>query len=142
MKNEDRKKRRHGLGPSGLLGWAKDVISTSKRKARKHKHQSASITPEQLVSLRVSSTHCCDGCGKKLDWFAVGTTRKPHLHHDHKTGKVHGFSAPWCNRSEGFIRRDLEEMKDSVGSQLEWFEYHFPELMLRIKENISKQVCS
>lgn len=136
MNNENRKKRRNGSGPSGLLGWAKDLIAASKARCHKHGYKSAQISPEELVVLRKNTTHCCDGCGRELKWCMDGSFKNPHLHHSHTTGEVYGFASEWCNTAEGRIRKQLSS-KESLSSQLRWFEFHFPELLSLYREKFS-----
>jgi len=44
----------------------------------------------------------CVMCGTELIWT---DKRRPHLHHDHETGEVKGFSHPLCNQAEGMLSK-------------------------------------
>jgi hypothetical protein len=115
-------KYRQGLGPSGLIGWAKHLILTWQQRSRKHGYALAKISPEELVVLRQNSTYCADGCGLKLKWNSK-IERNPCLHHDHKTGKVFGFIVPRCNLAEGILKK----IENSDPNKLiHWIASHFP----------------
>jgi recombination endonuclease VII len=112
-----------GVGPTGLLGWAKNIIAQINKTAKLGAYIGAKITPEELVHLREESTYCCDGCGEKLNWCTDGSFRNPSLHHNHKTGEVRGFTTAMCNRVEG----DFDRIGNGDSNlQRRWLEYHFP----------------
>jgi hypothetical protein len=39
----------------------------------------------------------CVLCGESLSWKNFATGKTPHLHHDHLTGEIYGFTHPVCN---------------------------------------------
>jgi hypothetical protein len=62
------------------------------------------ISASKLVSL-VQASKRCFGCNGLLDWNNKESRRRPHLHHDHITGEVHGFCHPTCNQAEGMLNK-------------------------------------
>jgi len=52
-------------------------------------------TPHSVVRAMMEDPNC-ERCGQPLPWqLGRGTT--PHLHHDHTTGEIFGFTHPVCN---------------------------------------------
>jgi hypothetical protein len=52
-------------------------------------------TPHLVIRKMMEDPNCVL-CGKPLKWFGVEET--PHLHHDHDTGQIYGFTHARCNR--------------------------------------------
>jgi hypothetical protein len=122
---------RHGTGLTGMSGWAKSLISTSRKEAQLDGYQMAKITPEELAVLRKNAAYCADGCGQKLKWCTDGSFRNPHLHHNHKTGEVYGFVTKYCNSAQGLFSRIGN---GNMELQVKWLEYHFPHITEYIAE--------
>jgi len=81
-------------------GWASGILSVARGAAHRRNYAAPQITPEDLVRLMSKSDECVM-CGSGLVW----TKPRPHLHHDHKTGEVKGFSHPNCNFAEGMLSK-------------------------------------
>lgn len=111
-----------GIGPAGMLGWAKALIAKNRRGALKHGYEPICITAKDLVILREKSKYCADGCGQKIIWSTGGTFGNAQLHHNHETGLVYGFVISRCNAAEGYVGK----IGDSA-AQARWFKYHFPD---------------
>lgn len=86
------------------LAWAKRRLAVATDGARKFGYHPPTITPETLVQL-IEESKTCYFCSQPLDWESNEKSRRPHLHHDHVTGNVLGFSHPHCNVIEGWISR-------------------------------------
>jgi hypothetical protein len=53
----------------------------------------------------------CWRCKQPLEWaFTVGKT--PHLHHNHKTGEIYGFTHPRCNPNA--LEHEIDELKQRI----------------------------
>ena len=99
------------------LGWAKKMVYYSKKTARKYGYKPAQITPEKLLALYDSSDVCVI-CNEQFDADIT-----PHLHHDHDTGKVHGYAHGMCNKAEGqFGVLTLKQ-------QVKFLQTQFPEVV-------------
>lgn len=52
-------------------------------------------TPHTIIRALMEDPNC-ERCGKPLAW-EFGRCKTPHLHHDHGTGEIYGFTHPICN---------------------------------------------
>ena len=62
----------------------------------------------------------CWRCGQPLDWSDLRIGYTPHLHHNHLTGDVYGFTHPWCNagwEKDMFDRLYATRFVRSLGEQ-------------------------
>jgi len=55
-----------------------------------------SDTPHSTVR-KLMDEPLCERCEQPLNWGDLGFGKTPHLHHDHTTGKIHGFTHNRCN---------------------------------------------
>jgi hypothetical protein len=101
--------------------WASRIIRCARAKAKSRGYVSMRITPEEVVSLMLSTKHCV-ACGGELNWITKGES--PHLHHNHTTGVVIGYVHSRCNHVEGIIRRQISEGPRPIKTFL---EVMFPE---------------
>jgi hypothetical protein len=72
--------------------------------------------PHSIIR-RMMERQDCWRCREPLDWV-FGSGRTPHLHHDHETGKILGFTHPKCNSCS----LDNDELKcelAKINSQIE-----------------------
>jgi hypothetical protein len=65
----------------------------------------------------------CWRCRQPLEWV-FGRGKTPHLHHDHETGEVHGFTHPSCNPKALLheiddLRKELAILKISLDKTLQ-----------------------
>jgi hypothetical protein len=64
-------------------------------------------TPHHVIRNLMEEPNC-ERCGEPLRWeFGYGKT--PHLHHDHETDEVYGFTHPWCNPRA--LQREIDKLK-------------------------------
>ena len=52
-------------------------------------------TPHTLIRKMMKKTNC-ERCGKPLKWI-LRRGKTPHLHHNHTTGEIYGFTHHHCN---------------------------------------------
>jgi hypothetical protein len=70
------------------------ILRSAEYEAKKRGYKPISSTHAEIRELMKSNK--CWLCGNKLIWnFGRGQT--PHLHHDHETGEILGFTHPRCN---------------------------------------------
>jgi hypothetical protein len=51
----------------------------------------------------------CERCGEPLSWeFGAGKT--PHLHHNHITGEIYGFTHPVCNAEA--LEKEIDRLRE------------------------------
>lgn len=66
--------------------------------------------PHASIRRLMLATHCVQ-CGEPLHWiFRAGKT--PHLHHNHETGKIYGFTHPVCNTQA--LDRTIDRLHDQL----------------------------
>jgi hypothetical protein len=67
-------------------------------------------TPHALIR-ELMKANMCWRCKKPMKWiFKSGQT--PHLHHNHDTGKIYGFTHPHCNPLA--LEHQIDEMRDEI----------------------------
>jgi hypothetical protein len=99
-----------------------NILSSSRGSAKKHKYVPIDANTPHSVIRKLMEEPNCVRCNQPLEWvFGLGKT--PHLHHDHETGEIYGFTHPVCNpramqqeisrqREEiGFLRAQLQEVR-------------------------------
>ena len=87
------------------------IIQGSISGARRHGYKSIDkMTPHSVIRKLMRVRHCVL-CGERLQW-RVGRGKTPHLHHDHQTGKIIGFTHPKCNPLA--LERRVRELEAQV----------------------------
>ncbi len=82
----------YGCKNSTNAGWCNEC-------ALKYRAARYGITTEQYVEIVSNPCQVC------------GSTEKPNLDHNHKTGKVRGILCGKCNRALGLLQESLENVK-------------------------------
>jgi hypothetical protein len=71
------------------------ILSVSSHVAAKRGFAPMQQTSHSVIR-KMTEQPNCELCGESLKWeFGQGKT--PHLHHDHETGEIYGFTHPQCN---------------------------------------------
>jgi hypothetical protein len=70
---------------------------------------------EQVKNILTNSENKCQICNSQLDDTRAG---KPHIDHNHITGKVRGILCGNCNRGLGYFHDNIETM----GSAIEYLQ--------------------
>lgn len=75
-------------------------------------------TQHSIIYDLMNEKNCCR-CHQPLIW-EFGIAKTPHLHHDHKTGEIFGFTHPKCNPKAmedeiKELRAEVRELKKLVG---------------------------
>jgi hypothetical protein len=69
-------------------------------------------TPHAAIRALMENENCWR-CKKPLVWvFGLGKT--PHLHHNHQTGEIYGFTHPKCNPLA--LEHEIEELRDEIAA--------------------------
>jgi len=72
-----------------------------------------SNTPHQNIRKMMEEPNCWR-CGQPLNWDKLGMGKTPHLHHNHITGELYGFTHAACNvhaKEEAFDRLYEENVR-------------------------------
>lgn len=77
------------------LGWARQTLTNQREQAKRGRYIPAAITAPEIVELRRNAVSC-PLCLQPLEWDKKDASA-PHLHHDHRTGKVYGYTHGNCN---------------------------------------------
>jgi hypothetical protein len=87
------------------------IIKSSEVSATHGDYQPIKInTPHSLIREEMDK-NICYVCEKPLLWrFGVGVT--PHLHHDHETGEIYGFSHIVCNTNA--LRIKIQKLEKEI----------------------------
>ncbi len=104
---------------------------TIKRTVQYNKDNSASVrsqylkrqyglTFEEFDAMLSSQENACAICGTKQPSKNRGRTRRFHVDHDHKTGKVRGLLCKSCNIALGEIEDNIHTLK----SMIQYLESH------------------
>lgn len=104
------KNHQRGCGSDGLRGWAKILLRSLNYHAVKGDYVPPRISVSQLVNLRMNSSKCAL-TGRSLDWASVPL---PHLHHNHQTGEVVGFTCSDANKAEGMLSKFTKEESQAL----------------------------
>ena len=78
------------------------------RKVAESRLRNYDITPEQFEELNTYQKGVCWICKH------VPSSKKLHVDHDHRTGKVRGLLCYRCNVGLGFFKDDIDRLEDAV----------------------------
>jgi hypothetical protein len=67
-------------------------------------------TPHSIIR-RLMEELNCERCGESLIW-EFGSGRTPHLHHNHLTGEIYGFTHPICNPRA--LEQEIERLRADI----------------------------
>jgi hypothetical protein len=67
-------------------------------------------TPHSVIRAMMEEPNCVL-CSLPLTWeFGMGKT--PHLHHNHVTGEIYGFTHARCNAHD--LMREIDRLRDQI----------------------------
>jgi hypothetical protein len=95
-------------------GWScrvSTILNSSRAVGIRYRHIPInSGTPHSIIRTMMDKPNC-GRCGIPLKWeFGKGKT--PHLHHNHETGKIYGFTHPRCNPH--VLEQEIDRLKDEI----------------------------
>lgn len=94
---------------TGFVCRVTRILNSSKHNAKRRGYKAISKNIDHLVIREMMKSNRCETCGEPLKWaFSRGET--PHLHHDHKTGEILGFSHSICNL--GFVQMRIMALRE------------------------------
>ena len=59
----------------------------------------------------------CWRCRKPMHWENLGKGKTPHLHHNHETGEIYGFTHSRCNPSA--LEEEIRELRKEIIKKLQ-----------------------
>lgn len=68
-------------------------------------------TPHHIIRAMMDEPLCWR-CKRPLDWTNFGKGKTPHLHHNHDTGEIYGFTHPHCNPLA--LEQEIDELKARI----------------------------
>src|SRR6266851_7348193 len=84
------------------------ILLNSRRDAVKWAYVPIDINTSHSVIRKLMEIKICWRCKQPLEWV-FGSGKTPHLHHDHKTGEIYGFTHPRCNLQA--LEHEIGELK-------------------------------
>lgn len=91
------------------------IISRSVYDAKRRGHQPIPANTSHAEIRRLMNEPNCERCGKPLVWeFGIGKT--PHLHHNHETGEIYGFTHARCNPHA--MEQEIERLRHILAGRL------------------------
>jgi hypothetical protein len=98
------------------------IFSHGKAAARKHGYKFPKNVSHSVIREMMETD--CWRCGKPLDWSSLGSGKTPHLHHDHETGEILGFTHMRCNSHVELtvdeLKRQLAEVETIAENPENW----------------------
>jgi hypothetical protein len=68
-------------------------------------------TPHSVIRALMEEPNC-ERCQQPLSWNHFGWGKTPHLHHDHETGEIYGFTHPRCNPNA--LEIEIDRLKEEI----------------------------
>lgn len=102
-----------GFNGKGFICRVARILSKSQYVAKKLKYQPIAVDTSHAAVRAMMLKPNCERCHQPLDWndnFVPGQI--PHLHHNHHTGEIYGFTHHRCNA------KALEQEIDSLREEL------------------------
>jgi hypothetical protein len=72
------------------------ILTASRRGAELYGHTPIDSNTSHVVIRKLMDEPNCERCRETLKWD-LGMGKTPHLHHDHESGEILGFTHPVCN---------------------------------------------
>lgn len=74
-----------------------NILSASQGEARERAYKPIPKDTPHAVIRKMMEDPTCERCQQPLSWDDLGYGKTPHLHHDHATGEMLGFTHNRCN---------------------------------------------
>jgi len=87
------------------------LLCSSQASARKHGQRPIDKNISHKLIRKMMAKSLCWRCKKPLLWI-MGKNTTPHLHHNHITGEVYGFTHPHCNLKA--LEREVDELRNEI----------------------------
>ena len=100
------------------IGWTCRVdrtLRSSQRKASEAGYKSMDPNIPHSVIRAMMEKPLCWRCKQSLDW-TFGNIKTPHLHHNHETGEIYGYTHNRCNRN--MLEDENKELRDEITARI------------------------
>jgi hypothetical protein len=87
------------------------------------------ISPEELKAKLEAQNSLCTICGLLLSWDAVLKSERPHIDHNHTTGKNRDLLCVKCNSLLGYAR----EKEEILASAIRYLQKHEGDSSIKIE---------
>lgn len=102
--------RATGTGAFGCR--AASIIYGSQASARRDGNKPIPLDTPHSVIRKLMNEPNCERCGEPLVWNFAPGKKAPHLHHNHDTGEIYGFTHPVCNPRA--LEREIARLRGQV----------------------------
>jgi hypothetical protein len=89
------------------------ILGHTRHAADQHGYKPIDAATPHSVIRALMDEPLCERCRGPLDWTNLGAGKTPHLHHNHETGEIYGFTHSRCNS------RAMEDTIDKLRRELE-----------------------
>jgi len=87
------------------------ILHSSLHSAKENKHKPVDQGLSHSVIRKMMEESDCWRCHKSLVW-KLGLGKTPHLHHNHNTGEIYGFTHPRCNPN--VLEQEVDELREEL----------------------------
>ncbi len=97
----------------GFICRVGGILSSAQINARRSGYMPIPIATLHVVIRQLMAVATCWLCKEPLIWptvYALGHT--PHLHHNHETGEIYGFTHPKCNPRA--LEKEIEMLRSEL----------------------------
>jgi hypothetical protein len=88
------------------------ILSASVKVSRRDSYTPISRDTPHHVIRKLMDVKECWRCKQKLGWLSFSRSTTPHLHHNHETGEVYGFTHGWCNPRA--LEHEIDELRNHI----------------------------
>lgn len=88
------------------------IISSSQLSSKYRGYSPIPKNTSHLEIRKLMERPNCERCSQPLSWAELGRCKTPHLHHDHETGEIYGFTHPVCNPLA--MKQEIEQLRKEI----------------------------
>ncbi|MFZ0885778.1 MAG: hypothetical protein WAN14_20415 [Candidatus Acidiferrales bacterium] len=92
------------------------ILFSSQDTARNGKYKPIpKSTPHSVIRKMMDNPNCVR-CHRPLSWDVLGLGKTPHLHHNHNTGEIYGFTHVECNPQA--LEQEINRLKNYIRQKM------------------------
>jgi hypothetical protein len=109
-KIKTRTKKHYDMNKKRLRKYSAEYYAKHKETYRKYKlKKEFGITIDDYDAMLIKQNNCCSICHNKFK-----SNKDTHIDHNHTTMKVRGLLCGNCNRGIGYLRDDINILKEAI----------------------------